>query len=424
MNNEILLKALELKMQLSKRAPKKFEGIHRRTSADQRIYNSFMFSRATTGRWASTGVNFQNIARPAFDDVNLIIDSLKYRKPEYLEMMWGDSIKALSAAVRGMITAKPGHRLLVSDFEQIEARVIAWLAGQLEALDIFRRGEDIYIHAASQIFQVAVADVTKDQRFAGKTAILACGYQGGFRALQKMAGNYGVELEDAFCQEIVTKWRKQNPRIVKYWAALQDAAVKAIQNPGQQFLASDQLDGERIIPPVKYVKWKNYLCCQLPSGRVLYYNKPSIKTKTITMYKIKGEYPRSILYNKNDMTVSQFYAEAKKYKAEVTSFEAPSIRFWGLDSETRQWRQQHTYGGSLAENVTQAVARDLLAEAMIRITKAGYPIVLHVHDEICSELPYGEGSIKEFDKLMEESPHWASGLPVGAAGYESERYRK
>lgn len=427
MDKELLIKTIKLKMQLSKRAPKKYYGIHRRTSADHRIYGSFMYCRATTGRWASQGVNFQNIKRPEYKDVNAIIHAFGRESADYLDWMWGDTIKALSAAVRGMITAKPGHRLLASDFSSIESRVLAWLAGEESKLEIFRTHGKIYEHLAGKIFGIPMEDVKdgSDERFGGKISELACGFQGGWKALQRMAGQYDVDLEDDFCQEIVTKWRRENPNIENYWTALQDTAVKAIQNPGEKFLVEDQLEGKfDELPPVKYQMWQNYLCCQLPSGRVLWYNRPTLKTRTITLFKIDGDFPRNVVYNKDHWTVSEFYAEAKKYGAEVKSFDTPSIRFWGLNSETYQWQQQYTYGGSLSENVTQAVARDLLAEAMLRVTKAGYPIVMHVHDEIVSELPYGQGNIKEFDKLMAVLPHWATRLPVAAKGYEAERYKK
>ena len=425
MNKELLIKTIKLKLQLSKRAPKKYYGIHRRTSADNRIYRSYMYSRATTGRWASTGVNFQNIKRPEFKDVDAIIAAFKKEDFRYLDWMWGDPIKALSAGVRGMIKAKPGCRLLVSDFSAIESRKLAWLSGEETKLEIFRTHGKIYEYLAGQIFGIDPETVEdgSDERFGGKISELACGFQGGWKALQKMAAKHDVDLDDEFCQEIVTKWRKANPNTVKYWAALQACAISAIKNPGTQYSVPEYLENMNL-PSVKYVKWNNYLCCELPSGRVLWYNDPTVKTRTTFMYKIEGAFPRSVVYNDKNYTVSSFNAEAAKWGAKVTSFESDSIRIWGLNSETHQWQQQYIHGGMLCNNVTQGSARDLQALAMLRLDKAGYPIVMHTHDEIAAELPYGQGSIEEFDRIMLELPSWAKGIPIAVKGYESERYRK
>ena len=426
-NMTALTQAIELKVSLGKTAPKKFYALLRRLSRDGWHRGAFMFHGAGTGRWASLGINLQNLLRPLMEDVDLVLELIKHRDPDMLKMFWGDPIEAISSCIRGMLIPSPGHRFLICDYSQVEARIIAWLAGELGKLEIFRRGEDIYVYAASGIFELAEHEVGKDERFSGKTSELACGFQGGWAALQKMAKNYGKVLEDGFCQMVVKKWRESNPNIVLYWKALEDAAIAAIRNPGEVFLAGDMLpEPNPNLPPVKYVVKKGFLWCQLPSGRRLAYASPSLEIKTIRLFKIgEGDEERSIMYHKGTHgTVSSFEALADRHGSEVIEFESPSIRFFGSDSQTKQWVRQHTYGGSLAENVTQAVARDLLSHAMVNCEKKNYPIVLHVHDELVSEKKIGEGSFDEFKAIMLDSPAWAKGLPLAADGGESERFKK
>lgn len=425
--DSVLTDAIKMKTSLARTAPKKFYGLLKRMSKNGRNMSNFMYHGASTGRWASTGINLQNLLRPKMGDVDSIIEMLPDRDPEALELLWGDSIEAIASCIRGMLIASDGCRLIICDYAQVEARIIAWLAGELATLDIFRQGKDIYVHAASGIFRTVAEEVTKDQRFAGKTATLACGFQGGWAALQKMAKAYGVELEDKFCNEIVQKWRLANPRIVNYWSALEMTAIAAIQNPNKSFNVKELLaEGPTShMPDVKYKFSRGYLFCQLPSGRLLAYASPSLEKKTVRYYKISdGEFERSMVFNDKVYTPAQFEAMADDVDAEIKEFDTFSIRFFGVDPKTKRWTRQHTYGGSLAENVTQAVARDLLAEAMVKSEEKGYPIVLHVHDELVADVPRGEGSLEGLRSIMLDSPEWAEGLPLDAEGCESERFKK
>jgi len=425
-----LIPAVKLKVSLSRTAPKKFYALLRRLSKNGRDHGSFMYHGAGPGRWASTGINLQNLLRPRMGDVDLILSMLPDRDPEILEMFWGDSIEAISSCVRGMLIPSPGCRFIICDYAQVEARIIAWLASEEDTLNIFREGKDVYVHTASQIFHLLPEAVGKDERFAGKTAVLACGFQGGWSALQRMAKNYGTTLEDKFCNEIVMKWRRANPRIVLYWEALENAAISAIRNPGKEFIVTLSSKepfnfSERDIPPVRYKVAKGFLFCQLPSGRLLAYASPSLVTKTIKYFKIEeGEYSRSVVFTPEIHTPAQFEAMADKHGVPIKEFDTHSIRFFGVHAKTKQWSRQHTYGGSLAENVTQAVARDLLATAMVKCEDQGYPIVLHVHDELVADMPQGKGSLEKLRSIMLDSPDWASGLPLDATGCESERFKK
>jgi DNA polymerase len=280
---DILTQAITLKTMLSRTAPKKFYALLRRLSEDGRHRGAFMFHGAGTGRWASLGINLQNLLRPLMKDVDFIIELLGDRDPDILDLLWGDAITAIASCVRGMLIASPGNRLIICDYSAVEARIIAWLAGEQAVLEVFRQGKDVYIHAASGIFKIGESEVGPDERFAGKTAILACGFQGGWSALQKMASNYGVELEDGFCMMIVKKWRKANPRIVAYWAALERAAIEAVRNPGQEFLVEDFMEEKGKIPSVKYKVARGFLFCQLPSGRCLAYASPGLEKKTVRL---------------------------------------------------------------------------------------------------------------------------------------------
>lgn len=426
MNKELLRTAIELKLSLAQTTPKKFYALARRVGLDGRLHDNFKYCGAGhTGRWASLGINLQNLMRPIHKDVDAIISYLTERNPDILEMLWDDPMKAISCCIRGMLIAKPGHRLIVVDYSSIEAVGIAWLAGEEDALEIFRTHGKIYEYAASQIFKMAIEDIAKDsdERFAGKTTILACGFQGGWKALQKMARDNGVELTDKFCNEIVTKWRKKNPNIVNYWDALQKCAIHAIKNPGEEIRVS--LSMENNLPDVRYIVKRNTLFCKLPSGRLLSYHSPSLTMKTVTGFKIAGEFPRNIVYHRDTHgSALDFRNLAARNDSEIYQFESPTIRFWGVDSKTYKWTRLATYGGSLAENTTQAVARDLLAHGMLKARDAGYPIVLHVHDEPTAEMPEGQGSWEELVAIMIDLPEWAAGLPVSATGYEAERYRK
>ena len=189
---------------------------------------------------------------------------------------------------------------------------------------------------------------------------------------------------------------------------------------------TDFLKEKVSIPDVRYKVAKGFLFCRLPSGRCLAYASPFLATKDVYYFKIhEGEFPRSIVYNKNvHGGIPSFEALADKYDAEVKKLSTSQIRFFGVNPTTKQWSRQHTYGGSLAENVTQAVARDLLAHSMVNAEAAGYPIVLHVHDELVADVPEGKGSLDGLRNIMLRSPDWAQGLPLDAAGCEAKRFKK
>lgn len=301
---------------------------------------------------------------------------------DYIDTMHAPPLSAISSCLRGLITAAPGNKLIAVDFASIEARVLAWLAGEEKILDIFRTHGKVYEASASDIYGVPMDAVTTLQRLVGKVSVLALGFQGGIGAFQSMAKQYNLKISDEQADEIKVRWRAANPSIVSYWYKLDEAAINATNYPGEKFHVGDRNKH------VTYLKKGSFLLCRLPSGRVIMY-----------------PYPRMA-------TVKTPWGEPKMaltYKGEKDHI----------------FRRQAAYGGLLAENVTQAVARDLLVDAMFRWESAGYPIIMHVHDELVSEVKINSGkNLSEAEQLMCINPDWAQGLPIDAEGWEGKRYRK
>ena len=248
-----------------------------------------------------------------------------------------------------------------------------------------------------------------------------CGYQGGVGAFQQMAATYGLTIDDEQADQIVKAWRSAHPTVKQYWYDLEDAAVSAIDNPG--LLYSAGAAGREI----RYRKAGSFLFCRLPSGRVLTYPYPWTVEGHFAKHQVHGEVReihRSEIpeYEKAMTTVEIDGVESRVRAWSVWS--KRQMRYKAVDAVTKQWGPTKAYGGLLAENVTQAVARDLLAEAIKRLEAAKYPVVLHVHDEVVSEVREGYGSVEEYETIMSDSPAWAAGLPVAASGWEGRRYRK
>jgi len=362
---------LRIRQTLGKASTSKYLAMLNLAGEGDRARGLFWYHGAQTGRWAGRGFQPQNLPRPAFGDTDNCIELFRHRDAGLLEALYGDPMAALSSCLRGMIVADKGHRLLVSDFSAIEARVLAWLADEQGPLDVFRDGGDIYCHAATGIYGRTITPKDKDERQIGKVAVLALGYGGGVGAFQTMAKAYRVTVEDEAADAIKVKWRKAHPKIVRFWYGLEEAATNAIRQQGHAFAAG----------PITFQCKGDFLFAKLPSGRRLAYFHPRI--------------------------------------------EAGRLTYWATDSRLGgRWGKVETYGGKLAENVTQAVARDLLAEAMLRLENHGYNVVASIHDEIICELPHGVGSLENMEEFMTELPSWAEGLPMAAEGFECERYRK
>lgn len=399
---------------------------------DDRLRYTMQFCGADrTGRDAGRMFQPQNLPRPTMDpeDVELCIELIRSYEAEAVDLIAPGLKEACSNALRGLVIAPPGRKLIVSDWSNIEGRKAAWLAGEDWKLDAFRAfdagdGEDLYKVAFAKAFRKPVEKVTKDDRQVGKVLELAFQYQGGAGACVSMAMSVGLNLEylatevpkaapkkileeakgmwawanrmkktygltyEQFVAADTLKrlWRNAHPKIAAYWHALEDCAIKAVENPGMGF----------VVGKVEIVRRKNWLMITLPSGRTLMYPSPKIKP-----------------FREKHTT--------KEGKEEVTV--RYSLTYMGRVN--KRWKRIKTYGGKIFENITQASANDTLRWAMPLVEDAGYEIVLRVHDEFVTEVDDDDRhTLDELNKIMITEHPWAEGLPLAAAGFEAYRYRK
>ena len=371
----IVKELLELRLELSKTSIKKYEAMARTVCRDGRVHGMLQFGGASrTFRWAGRLVQLQNVPQNHLPDLRLARDIVKRSDEEQLELLFGSVPGTLSELIRTAFIPKDGCRFIVADFSAIEARVLAWLAGEEWVLDEFRGKGKIYEATASRMFHVPQETIVKghpnyEYRQKGKQAVLSCGYGGGVGALKAM----GAKMPEEEMQPLVDSWRAANPHIVQFWYALGNAASEAIEKHNSVRVGK-----------VK-VYWRdNRLLIRLPSGRDLCYLSPRF---VINRFGSRG---------------IGYLAAAANGKMEL----------------------QETFPGRWAENCTQAIARDLLAHAMQNLEAAGYPIVFHVHDEAVMEAPIGQGSVEEACRIMAIPPDWARDLPLRADGEEMEFYRK
>ncbi|WP_409068719.1 DNA polymerase [Clostridium caseinilyticum] len=367
--------ALKLRLLMAKTSVKKYEAIERAVCSDGRVHGLFQFYGANrTGRWSGRLVQFQNLPQNHLKDLTLARDLIKEGRFEDVELLFGNTPSVLSELIRTNFIPKEKHRFIVADFSAIEARVISWLAGEKWRLDVFASHGKIYEAAASMMFHVPIESITKGSplRQKGKISELACGYGGGVGALKSM-GALDMGVEESELQGLIDNWRSANPHIVKFWWDVDKVAIKAVKERG---MASTH--------GIIFTYKSGMLFATLPSGRNLVYVKPRIG---------------------------------------LNKFGREGLTYEGIGA-TKKWERIETYGPKIVENIVQATSRDLLAEAMLRLDKAGYKIVAHVHDEAICEVPIGEGSVEEMCAIMAESPKWVKGLPLKADGYECNFYMK
>lgn len=367
--------ALELRQELSKSSVKKYTAMENVKGLDERVRGLIQFYGANrTGRYSGRLIQVQNLRRNNLKDLNLARSLVRDGEFETIELLFDSPSDVLSQLIRTAFIPREGHRFIVSDFSAIEARVLSWLAGERWRMDAFAKGEDIYCQSASQMFSLPVEKngLNGHLRSKGKIAELACGYGGSIGALKAM-GALEMGIEESELQGIVDSWREANPNIVELWWDI-DRIIK------------------NVIKTRSRVKFKNLvfsyekgiLFIQLPSGRRLSYIKPQ-------------------------MGVNIFGGESITYEGT------------GLGNK---WERIESYGAKFVENIVQAISRDILAEAMLRLNKKGYEIVMHVHDEVVLEVPKGTSSIEEVNKVMSVQPEWAKGLVLNADGFECEFYKK
>lgn len=375
--SEKVTKVLKLNQELSKTSTAKYQTMLDVASEDGRVKGLLQFYGANrTGRWAGRKVQLQNLPQNHLRDLDLARETVLEGDRSMLEMLYGNVPDTLSQLIRTALVTPKGSRFIVADYSAIEARVIAWLAGEKWRNEVFATHGKIYEASASQMFGVPMAQITKDSplRQKGKIAELALGYQGGVGAMKAMGGER-MGLSEEEMQDIVYNWRSASPAIVALWGGLEQAATTVILNKHR----TGHYRG------IQFYNRNGLLWMKLPSGRCLCYAQPKM--------------------GKN-------------------RFGSPSIVYMGIDQMTRKWTQQETYGGKLTENCVQAIARDCLAVAMLRLAERGCQIAMHVHDEIVIEEPYGGKTVEEVCDIMAEPIGWAEGLWLPADGYETEYYKK
>ncbi|PWV90232.1 DNA polymerase [Paenibacillus cellulosilyticus] len=367
-------RVLELRQELSKTSVKKYQAMQRAICSDERVRGLLQFYGANrTGRWAGRLVQVQNLPKNYLNDIDLARDVLRSGNYELLEMLFESVPDVLSQLIRTTFIPSPGRRFIVADFSAIEARVIAWLAGEKWRLDVFSSHGKIYEASAAQMFGIPIEMVSKADRQRGKVAELALGYQGGPNALINM-GALEKGLQEEELQPLVDAWRAANPAIKKFWYDVGDAAITAMEEKRTVKLQHG----------IAFIYSPNTLFCQLPSGRRLAYFRPKLEN---------GNYGKK------------------------------QLSYEGVDDK-KNWSRLRTYGGKLVENIVQAVARDCLAVSLLRLDAHGFQTIMHVHDEVIIDEREDFSSLDEVCEIMGRSIDWAPGLPLRADGFESTFYKK
>ncbi|MBV6341045.1 DNA polymerase, partial [Candidatus Magnetobacterium casense] len=356
----LLTQVLRIRQQAGLSSTAKYEALIEALCEDSRLRDTLVYHAAQTGRWGGQLVQLQNLPKGTIKDTDTAIGSVKEMDLETLRLMYGDILGLLSSCIRGMFIASPGHDLIVSDYSAVEARVLMWLAGQDNAIKMFADGVDIYTKMANAIGGGATRDL-------GKTTILGAGYGMGHVKFQSACATKGITVTIAEADRAINAYRASFAKVPQFWRDQEHAVRTAILT--KQPVAAGK------------VTWEyrgDFLYCLLPSGRSLAYHKARVEGSRITYMTTIGA-----THTKTD-----------------------------------------TYGGRIVENITQAVARDLLAWAMVRAERAGYPIVLSVHDELVAEVPEGFGSVEAFNEVITKVPKWAAGCPIKAEGWRGKRYKK
>ena len=398
-------RVLQIRAQLGKSSNAKYETMLGCMCEDGSVKGLLQFYGARTGRWAGRLVQLQNLPQNHIQDLGFARQALKDGDLEMLELGYKSVPDTLSQLIRTAFIPRQGFTFAVCDFSAIEARVLAWLAGEEWVLDVFRNGGDIYCSTASKMFHKPVEKhgVNSDLRPKGKVAVLALGYGGGVSALDAMGGQrLGMTEQEE--KDTVAKWRSANPRIVAFWHDVEDAALKVIQGlqktarlgirkpiteeerQARMAMAGRQVRDYSVRDSyLEFSMHEGWLVCRLPSGRC-------------------------ITWPEAQVTINRFGGQAIRYK--------------GVNQKTGKWGWTETFGGKLVENITQAVARDCLAHVLLQLSHEPHiRVVFHVHDEVVCEV-LGEDALARLEDYFSHGPEWAEGLPLQGAGYTGPFYYK
>lgn len=380
LNGERAKQFMALRARLAKSSTKKYEAMERSACADAHIKGCFQFYGANrTGRFAGRLVQLQNLPQNHMEDLAVARSLVRDNDYETVRLLYDSVSDTLSELIRTALIPEPGHRFIVADFSAIEARVIAWIAGEQWRLDVFRNGGDIYCASASQMFHVPVVKHGENGhlRQKGKIAELALGYGGGANALKAFgADKMGMTEEEMV--NTVDLWREASPRVCALWRALERAAIRCVVHKTPQVSA---------IGGIRFEMECGILWMTLPSGR-------------------------RIAYYGAEYGPSRFHRDRR------------ALSYMGVDQKTKRWGRVETWGGKLAENVTQATARDCLRDTMLALEDAGYDIRAHVHDEVIISEPRDGRTVEDVSAIMGRELPWASGLPLRGDGYACDFYMK
>ena len=376
-------RVLEIRQQLGKTSVSKYAAMENAMCKDDRVRGLLQFYGANrTGRWAGRLVQVQNLPRNYINTLDDARDLAKNGNFEGLKLLYGNVPDILSQLVRtAFISSK--DKFIISDFSAIEARVIAWLAGEEWVNEVFATHGKIYEATASQMFNVPIDKIKKGNpeyslRQRGKVATLALGYQGGESALIAMgADRMGLSSDEL--TDIKVRWRDANKNIVRLWYAVGDAVIQAMNGNGSQFVQCLEIRREWDM-----MYGLDFISVKLPSGRKLYYPKPFLQQN---------------------------------------KFNKDALHYYGVNQTTKKWEVNSTYGGKLVENIVQAIARDCLAETLMRLYDRNYEVVMHIHDEVVIDA-YDDEKLEDVNNILAEPIPWAPGLILKGAGFETKYYMK
>ncbi|MDI1263897.1 MAG: hypothetical protein PS018_11630 [bacterium] len=463
-------RVLEIRQEAAKNSVSKLTAFLKRCGDDERLRGAFLFLAAGTGRWSSVGAQLHNLPRPRkiYGDTHpgllTLFENFRHGDPDWLRFLYGDDLgkplHLISDALRSFIWAAPGHELVVADYSGIEGAVAAWFAGEqwkVDAMfDLIRDPSlpDLYRRSAAGIFNTTTDLLTKKdpRRQVGKVSELSLQFQGGVGAFRSMARNYSLKMDPVYdpVWEVATEdrraaaekryeqcvargdpvtglltrrawiagelikvgWRATHPAICTAWKLLETAIREAIESPGKQVS----------VLKCTYLVARGFLWCRLPSGRCLAYGKPRLSQQVWVRHK---NVATGAWYDDSEAMERQ-HAEslANIGLLKIEGPAKPTATALGVDSVTKRFSRFALYGGLAFENIVQAIARDLLANGIKLAEANGYPVIGHVHDEILTELPRGQGDLDFFTDLICRLPGWAQALPLSASGFVGKRYRK
>ena len=455
---EVVRTALSARQGLRKASVKKYTAILEQACEDSRIRGLFQYYGATrTGRWAGRYVQVHNLPRNYLPGIKLaramVTDASNPKAAaDVVQLCYGDVADTLSQLIRTAFVASKDATLVVVDFSAIEARVLAWLADETWRLEVFAGHGKIYEASASRMFNIPVEEVTKGSQWRqlGKVAELALGYQGSVGALKAMGADK-LGLDEATMRDTVTKWRSANKNIAQFWYACEEAARDAIRSPREVFLVANKN------VELRFFTQRGWLCIGLPSGRSLYYYRPLLITRSGDIPDVQELYnklksdglaslpaieavlavppasapawlKRASTNNYNYRSLLKLFLQMERIKKDFGEYR-PTIAYHenGGGTVTPQQLLTSTYSGKLVENITQAVARDCLAEAIITVhEREGILPVMHVHDEVVYDLA-GEvtkKTLERFEGIIAEPILWAPNLPLKSDGFLTKFYKK